>query len=130
MSDEIPISFSDMSKSDFFVKSKEELHYVDRRFHIPARARSVSEAIRKADGEWLEGGETMTMLRRLEDIENFLWDNRSEIKDNFGYSGLYRFSGLLGVENISTKPESSSEKSLGKGKICKSDYICCYRGEA
>ena len=39
-----------MAKSDFLVKSKEELHFVDRRFHILARARSISETIEKANG--------------------------------------------------------------------------------
>lgn len=65
-----------MAKSDFLVKSKEELHFVDRRFHIPARARSISETIEKTNGEWIEGGQTMTILEKLLEIEEFLWENR------------------------------------------------------
>ena len=78
MSGGIPSTVPDMSKSDFLVKTREELHFVDRRFHIPARCRSVWDTIQKADGEWLEGGQTMTILRELVKIEEFLWENRHE----------------------------------------------------
>ena len=78
MSGGIPSTVPDMSKSDFLVKSREELHYVDRRFHIPARCRSVWETIQKSDEEWLEGSQTMTLLRKLLEIEEFLWENRQE----------------------------------------------------
>ena len=67
---------TEMSKSDFLVKTREELHFVDRRFHIPSRSRSILETIQKADGEWPEGGATMTILDKLLEIEKFLWDNR------------------------------------------------------
>ena len=73
MSRGIPTTVPEMSKSDFLVKLREELHYVDRRFHIPARCRSVWETIQTADGKWLEGGQTMTLLRELLELENFLW---------------------------------------------------------
>ena len=78
MSRGIPTTVPEMSKSDFLVKSREELHYVDRRFHIPARCRSIWETIQKADGEWLEGVQTMTLLRELLVLENFLWEYRHE----------------------------------------------------
>ena len=74
----IPEAAEELGKLDFLATSLGELRTIDNRFHNATRSKTIAETMENNEGEWPENGPTMTILRKLLEIELFLWTNREE----------------------------------------------------